>query len=823
MNATEVKGSQGTGGQANTTDPVSDAADEARRAAEAAAEAARKAAEAAAEAARERNAQRARELAAQAQALAAEAGKAAEKARGAEAQLAGMMERFKGRGGPDSQLSQVLEKVKGAVANAQASAGAAVRSATTATRTSSQVAVDRFEMVQGAVQERAADGFVAQTTSTATRQALGASSTGIPSPAEQRKLADENYKNMVEAFEKAPGSTRDFAINMLAVHAQEPDYQAQFIKRLYADGLLQQLTGSPVAGATGTLAKALDSARSRGVITNDQLRTFGERPEKDKFFFWNEQGWRDIGLKMSPPVRGIAPAPGSNRALGEVEAARGELLDAQGKVLALEQQLAEELNQFGPGLTNEQREGYVRQFQALHKGDFDAESAAAKKLNDKLQAAPLKDVLVENPESAETLREAYEALATTEHATNAINWVRNVFSETEPGLRKRLEAGFEMPLARLGTELGKSLVEPAIERAAGKILFDAQGDVAKAEQQLYTLGEQLKAVKELRIGGGDFLTAVKEPLNQIKQGNLDGLKTLVNKWEQSSGATKKFVGAFYAFGVMLAAQKGKDGDYASMVKELASSSKGFAELSADAMTTFTQAGKYAKFSNGAKSAATFIAEKLAPGLGILASGASLYAHGSQFLKDRNNPFLVTAMIGDAWSMFGEALSMFPPTYVPGKIISAMGAIVSGASDMVTTALTLGKTRDEQRTLLRQAGVPADIIEGLVFGDVNALSDRGSLNANQVQTFLREHGGLSRDPSRLDALLSATEKFRMYNTNFMQFIERMATEGNRSVEEIANTLQSIISQDSGDQNLRAFIQNAYPETAAWADARAPRDR
>lgn len=196
---------------------------------------------------------------------------------------------------------------------------------------------------------------------------------------------------------------------------------------------------------------------------------------------------------------------------------------------------------------------------------------------------------------------------------------------------------------------------------------------------------------------------------------------------------------------------------------------------------------------------------------------------SALLKDPGNPFLVTAMIGDAWSMFGEALSVFPPGYVPGKIISAMGSIVSGASDLLSTALTLRKTREEQRGLLRQTGVPERLIEGLVSGDVNALAERGKLNPHQVQAFLGGHSQLSQDRARRDALLTASEQFRMYNTNFQPFLERLAAERGTSVESIAQTLRSLIRQDGGDQNVRAYIRNNYPETAAWAEARAPRDR
>jgi hypothetical protein len=240
------------------------------------------------------------------------------------------------------------------------------------------------------------------------------------------------------------------------------------------------------------------------------------------------------------------------------------------------------------------------------------------------------------------------------------------------------------------------------------------------------------------------------------------------------------------------------------------------------MLTLTAAGKYAKYNGGAKVAAQFV-EKLAPGLGMVAAGASLYAHGKQWLDDKSNPLLVTAAIGDAWSMFGEALSVFPPTYVPGKIISAMGALISGGSDLLNTAFSLGKTRDEQRARLRDAGVPVKLIEGLVLGHVNTLADRGHLNTEQVQSFLGTHGTLSQDAARLDAVLTASEDFRMHGTNFQQFLERMAREGNTSVESIAHTLQHRISEDGGDQNVRAFIRNAYPETAAWADARAPRER
>ncbi|MCP3138638.1 DUF4781 domain-containing protein [Pyxidicoccus xibeiensis] len=151
MVTNEVKGSQPAQASSGGNDALGDAAEAARKAAEAAAEAARKAAEAAAAAAKASDAKTAQELEARARKLAESAEAAARKASAAVEKMTGLLDKQAKMGVKATPTqANLLAKAKQSLGNAKASAASARGSATTATATvaASLARADRFERVK---------------------------------------------------------------------------------------------------------------------------------------------------------------------------------------------------------------------------------------------------------------------------------------------------------------------------------------------------------------------------------------------------------------------------------------------------------------------------------------------------------------------------------------------------------------------------------------------------------------------------------------------------------------------------------------------------
>src|SRR5262249_22684335 len=109
---------------------------------------------------------------------------------------------------------------------------------------------------------------------------------------------------------------------------------------------------------------------------------------------------------------------------------------------------------------------------------------------------------------------------------------------------------------------------------------------ADSKSALQAFKEWIELFKPLADGQGQW-AQFKEGLDGLEEmartGDFNRLNQLAEGWDGATNRQKAFGMLTLAFGAWQAAEAGKDGDYAGMVKELCGNGRGGLEMAAGAM------------------------------------------------------------------------------------------------------------------------------------------------------------------------------------------------------------------------------------------------
>ncbi|MBN1206818.1 MAG: hypothetical protein JXB05_18185 [Myxococcaceae bacterium] len=331
--------------------------------------------------------------------------------------------------------------------------------------------------------------------------------------------------------------------------------------------------------------------------------------------------------------------------------------DAQHELEALDQQLAQELAQFGPAMTPEQRQQFITEFQAAHpeyQAAREAQAALATYVEGNL--ATLSAQAQTDPAVAQQLAEAAEALAGTEHNSVVVQMLNDP-ALTTAMVNMTGAAHFE-----------EKVLAPAVGTMAAEAAIAAGGDRAAQEalvSQLNTTVSALQQVPALADAAATAANAVSQLSTAIR--SATSATDLVNRLQvineglgNASPLTKALAGVNFVMGAALAAE-GLLGQNPDAVLA------GFVQMgqNADAVTVGLQLASRA-LPSLANAAAT--AGKVMPLIGVVAN-TLMFLHQSGNLASDSSRFQAASSFAAA---AGGALMLIPGGQIPGAVITAVG-------------------------------------------------------------------------------------------------------------------------------------------------------
>ena len=540
------------------------------------------------------------------------------------------------------------------------------------------------------------------------------------------------------------------AAEMLKEHANDPDFQAAFIG-LMAEGGSDSVLQNVVTGMEGlfintngefrgteeqrqALIDGLQSALDAGTLTQADLQAMSQA---------SPYVWEPVlaALDVTPAQR----PEGADAALAEVEGATSEYEDALEEARKKDEWLAQQLAGLGDTLTPEQKQAYIDAFRndPENKGVYDKLEAAGEKLAQAVKdnAAVLEAAAYANPEEdGAVLRKGLELLADSPHAAVAVELGAKYLADPSSPMGQ-VAAGW-------GEDFQKKILETGVPNAASQLLATQDPDTALAQ-----LEALLDPLKKAGGAGASAFADIKDGLEAIKlarAGNFDRLQQLAGKWDKASPLLKGLTVAGIAFGAVGAIQAGKEGDFLGVVKNLASAGESGARLTASVLQSMAIAGDVAQ---GASFAA-----KLAPALGLVANAASLGLHLNKFVQD-NNPGYLIAALGDAVSALGSALELTPGAPA-GLLINGIGAAITVIGELTAGFIESGKLDDAREKYLEAIGIDPALSQTLRDADserIQELTQELGIPPEDVQKLAQQYPWLLTDGTNNGLYLDPTVK------------------------------------------------------------------
>jgi hypothetical protein len=413
-------------------------------------------------------------------------------------------------------------------------------------------------------------------------------------------------------------------------------------------------------------------------------------------------------------------AAASQSQVKEVDKAREALEDAKGLADDLDEKLAKELADFGPALTDEQRQAYVESFRGEHKALYqsvvekaEALDALMKENGPALEAAAIKD-----GHAADVLYGAYKALANSPKAEEAAKFASKVLADPSSAL-----AGAVKRFPKLEQEIA----QPAISNAWTQFLSEEPDP----DSALSRLSEIVKPYVEGRNASQETKEAWEALGQVIKTKKFDALEAL-----SEAGAKSPLAKSFAAASMVLGAYEGfqdvQDGKYVEAVKNFASAGKDGMDVLKFGTAALKEAGLVAE---GSAAVTTTFAAKLAPGLGVVASAISLGLNMDKVRKDTANLGTGLAITGDLLSLMGSGLAVIPGGQVPGSFFIGVGGVVGAVGSYVEGQINDKEMQADQRRGLAAAGITEPLLSTLVDGEparMKELQEELGLDAQQIQ-------------------------------------------------------------------------------------------
>lgn len=486
-------------------------------------------------------------------------------------------------------------------------------------------------------------------------------------------------------------------------------------------------------------------------------------------------------------TEGTVPAacvtPATKAQVEEVDKARKELEGAKGKANDLDEQLAKELADFGPALTDEQRAKYVASYREQHKGIYGAVTQKAEALDEALKknGQALELAALKDGKAADVLYASYKALANSPKAEEAAKFASRVLADPKSPLAGALH---RYP------KLEEEIAQPAITNAWTQFL----GEEANPEAALERLSKIVKPMMEGKNGSDETKEAF-EALGQIvTTKKFDALAELA-----AAGADSPLAKAFAAAGMALGAYEGfnaaQDGKYAEALKAFAQAGKDGMEVLKYGTAALKNAGLIAEYGTKSKAVVGF-ASKLAPGLGVVASATSLALNLDKVRKDTANFGTGLAIAGDMLSLMGSGMAVLPGGQLPGAFFVGVGGVLGAVGSFVEGRIDDKQFQTSQRRGLEAAGIKDPLLTTLINGEpkrMQELEKELGLNAQQIQQLALRYPNLITD----------TENEGLPLHNFKELTKDFGMNSQQTYE-----LLLAIGNDTPDPNhtLFAFMNN-----------------
>lgn len=488
---------------------------------------------------------------------------------------------------------------------------------------------------------------------------------------------------------------REQTVDALKAHAGDSDYQAHFAERALKEGALLDYTingGSRVPEADRqVVVDAVKAGIDAGTVSEQQIRDRAAQGVPGR-------GWSAVADELA--VDAVGKTDAGQAALAEVRDARETYEAAHSEVQELDEKLGRELATIGKVLTPEERQKFVDAFRAdpEHAEVYENEAEAREALAGSLEKN--KDALlaegVRDPAARDEVRKSLEAAADAGLGDVPLDYLDTIAADPQ-----------------LSDAFADTSFSKVLEKAPGNYVNEHGGD-GPPESVIASLVEKLeplKAIYEAKEGVGK-LDGALEALEAAARGDYDKLKVMGEEFAESSGLMKGLGMASIAVGALAAVSDVQKGDFTAAVKDIAFTGQAGAQMVAGAITSLTEAGRFARYAESAESFAKW-ADRFAPGLGLIANGAALGMDLQKGLKEGNAGYAVAAL-GDAIGVLGNAIEFVPGLgEVAGPIVTGIGTAIAVAGGFLAEHIEGGRLREDERRYLEAAGVDASQIEGLV--------------------------------------------------------------------------------------------------------------
>ncbi|MFP2934236.1 hypothetical protein ACLESO_55780, partial [Pyxidicoccus sp. 3LG] len=384
---------------------------------------------------------------------------------------------------------------------------------------------------------------------------------------------------------------------------------------------------------------------------------------------------------------------------------------------------------FGPALTEEQRAAYIQAFQQHpdNKRIYDELNAATDNLAgviERNETALLNAAITRPDRDGRAVNEALKQLADTPRAKLALEVAGRIVAEPGSVLAQTFKS---FP------DFETEVVQAAIPNAAVDILSELDNP-EDGLQQLQALLEPFKIAFADTAGGAGDIAEGMALIREATTGNAGALQALADGMDDS-GWMKSLGIAGVAFAGMAAINAGREGDFGTMLKELATFSGGGLDLAKEATEALAKAGKFARF-GGEAGAARFasFATRLAPVLGLVASATSAGLRLGD-LRDDPDAGKVLALMGDVLGVLGAAVELVPGGQPVGALVSGIAACITALGEGLSWLLERGEFEAQRREFLEMAGVRDPLLQTLLDADgeiVRNLVNDLELTPEQVQ-------------------------------------------------------------------------------------------
>jgi hypothetical protein len=597
------------------------------------------------------------------------------------------------------------------------------------------------------------------------------------------------------------------ALKMLQAHAGDADYQAHLIG-LMGKGGPNSLLNNVVAGFGGlfvksgagefggtlamrqTFLEALKHARAEGTFTAADLQAGLSRAPAP----WGE-------VKKALGASTVTRAANADAAVKSLTQATRAYEAAKADAVKLDEELARQLSGLGQALTEQQRARYIQAFQAhpRHKSAYDALTKATVALASTVQKneKALFNAAVTRPDSdAKALNKALELLATSGKATVAAEVAGHILRDPSSTLAQTFKA---FP------EFESKVAQASIPNAAVEILSQLDKPEA-ALARMQTLLEPFKlGLADTTGSRGDFDQGLAAYREVVQTGKFDRLNQLVDDWETSGGWAKSLGMAAVAFGAVAATNAGREGEYDTMLKELAGAGKGGLTLLAGATESLARAGAFARFGTEAGANATRFASfatRMAPALGLVASATSFGLRLGD-LKDDASAGKVVAILGDTLGVLGGVVELVPGGQPVGLVVNGIAAGITALGEGIDLLAKSAESQAQRREFLDKAGVKDPLRQTLLSADRERLKefiDELKMSPAQVQDLARKNPALltygSNKGLSLDNFVRMAKDFKLTGKEAYELLSTMGAGHANPAHSTHVVLSGLMRQGAG---------------------------